>query len=216
MVPSVLSALVITTEKLENVKTNYPGLDYAGKRSTTNRDVETGIRYGVISQASVNPEAVDDIFDHGTDVAYAQGLADHLATARANFVATAEEDEFDEDEATQEFADRYESDGGLNDYLYERDGYKLTGCLNYDLFVLKSPFFTYAQFCSPCVPGAGNLDSPFKSETNQESLDGTDYAKEADEAGFPRVYCLGHDWFENCAPYAIFSVATGKLVLANL
>jgi len=32
-------------------------------------------------------------------------------------------------------------------------------CLDSDILVTKSPFYTYAPFCSPCVPGAGNLDS---------------------------------------------------------
>lgn len=192
--------------------TTYPGIDYS--RGISNADAATGIRYGVISQNSVMPEALDEIMTHGEDVAYAECLKSHLEAARANFVPSDEDgEEFDEDEAAQDFADRYQSDGGLSDYLYERDGYKLTGCLSNDLFVLKSPFFTYAQFCSPCVPGAGNLDSPFESAVNQAGLNGEDYAREASEAGFPRVYCLGHDWFENGAPYAVFSVETGKLVM---
>lgn len=193
------------------MKTSYPGIDY--NRGASNCDRKTGIRNGVISQNSVMSEALDDIFTHGTDRAYEHALADHLSAARANFVATADEEEFNEDESTQEFADRYESEGGLSDYEYDREGYQLTGCLTSDLFVLKSPFFTFAQFCSPCVPGAGNLNSPFESESAQDGLNGEDYAKEATEAGFPRAYCLGHDWFENGAPYAVYSVETGKLVV---
>lgn len=50
---------------------------------------------------------------------------------------------------------------------------------------------TFAQFCSPCVPGAG--DSPL--------ADGV------------KTYCLGHGWFEDGkAPYAVYSVATGELI----
>lgn len=193
-------------------KSTYAGIDYS--RGASNCDASNGIRYGVISQHTVNSDALEDIYTHGTDVAHAQCLADHLAAAKANFAPCDENGkEFDEDQVTEEFNDRYESDGGLSDYLYERDGYKLTGCLTSDLFILKSPFFTFAQFCSPCVPGAGNLNSPFESATNQEGLDGVDYASEATQAGFPRVYCLGHDWFESGAPYAVYSVETGKAIV---
>jgi hypothetical protein len=53
--------------------------------------------------------------------------------------------------------------------------------------VLKSPYYSLAQFCSPCVPGAGNLES--------EDEDGV------------KTYCLSHDWFEDGkAPYKVYAV----------
>lgn len=88
------------------------------------------------------------------------------------------------------FGDSYESDGGLKDYKYEQGGYKLTGCLDNDLFILRSDYYTYAQFCSPCVPGAGNLDHEVPPD-----------------AGAPKSYCLFHDWFDGeKAPYRIWRV----------
>lgn len=109
------------------------------------------------------------------------------------------------------FNDAYSmADCGDRDWLYEGDGYKLTNCLQSDVMVLASPYFTYAQFCSPCVPSACNLDSP---------LADADKIKSALERGFQdfmkdnRAYCLGHDYFEGRrAPYPVFSVATGELV----
>jgi hypothetical protein len=75
---------------------------------------------------------------------------------------------------------------------YEDDGYSLTDCLDSDIFVLTSPFYTFAQFCSPCVAGAGNLDSP--------DTDGV------------KTYCLGHDWFDDGkAPYPVYSVDSNTL-----
>ncbi len=174
---------------MNSTTTAYAGIDYSLGQS--NVDSNTGIHYGVISQHSVNPDALNDIFTQGEDIQFAESLKEYLANAKIEN----EKDgtEFDEDAATQDFADGYESDGGLNDYLYEQDGYKLTGCLDSDLFVLRSPFYTFAQFCSPCVPGSGNLDSPC-------------------ETG-PKTYCLGHDWFEdNKAPYAVYSVETGEII----
>lgn len=65
-----------------------------------------------------------------------------------------------------------------------------------DIFVMKSPFFTRCQFCSPCAPGAGYLMTPMK---------------------YPhgiKAYCFGHDWFDSGgAPYPVFSVKTNRSVL---
>lgn len=174
----------------------YPGLDYSGGRS--NVDSFTGIHYGVISCNSVNPDALDSIMQDGEDVAYTESLAEYLNTARDEWTAANPDDadEFDEDSASQDFSDGYEGNG-LRDYAYEQDGYRLTGCLDNDLFVILSPYYTFAQFCSPCVPGAGNLDN--------FCADG------------PKTYCLGHDWFDGGkAPYPVYSVKTGELFAVSV
>lgn len=81
--------------------------------------------------------------------------------------------------------------------LYEHDGYKITKCLDNDLMILKSPFFTYAQYCSPCVPGACNLDSPLDHIPND---------------GSNGCYCLGHDWFDGGkAPYPVFNMGGAEI-----
>jgi hypothetical protein len=71
--------------------------------------------------------------------------------------------------------------------------YNIEMVLDTDLVVTRSPFFTKAKFCSPCVPGAADLNEPCE--------DGV------------RAFCLGKDWFEDDkAPYPIYSVETGKLI----
>lgn len=84
--------------------------------------------------------------------------------------------------------------------------YEYTGDSDYTLeysdtlnafFVTKSPYYTFAALCSPCAPNAGNLDTP-RDETR----------------GGVKTYCLGHDYFENGAPYPVFDVATDKPVLS--
>jgi len=73
------------------------------------------------------------------------------------------------------------------------EGYEIVDCLDNDAMILKSPYYTFARYCSPCVPGAGNLD-------------------DADPNGV-KTYCLGHDWFEDGkAPYPVFRVDTNELV----
>ena len=59
-----------------------------------------------------------------------------------------------------------------------------------DVFVTRSPYYTYAPFCSPCAPGACYL------------RDG----QEDPEAG-EIAYCFGHEWFDGGkAPYPVFRV----------
>lgn len=81
-------------------------------------------------------------------------------------------------------------------YYYEDDEYSAECGDDGDIFIVKSPFYTYAQFCSPCAPGAVNLMAPVSQEFQE-----------------CRGYCFGHDWFEKgTAPYPVFSVETGEQI----
>lgn len=236
---------------------NYAGIDYSGPGSAINRDPETGIRYGVISQHSIQSDVMSDIWSEARDLSYEaavegikqrlrdavnsgnprQYLQDSLKDIR---IYTADIDEMEAiirgqicslddkvrgmwDVISDAFGDRYEPCDS-HDWLWEKDGYTLSNCLQADVFVSKSPYFTYAQFCSPCVPGAGNLDRPQhnpesiawnKDRTIDPSAPKENYIEmTGEESGWPRVFCLGHDFFENEeAPYPVFSVATGKRVV---
>lgn len=203
------------------MSTTYTGIDYGHGRS--NIDNQTGIRFGVISQGSISHWAMDDVWQNARDLSYEASRdefkaklhyienGDTLARLcdayglRDQEIDNPEQMTADElwNELEQEFNDAYSmNDCGEHDWLYESDGYKLTNCLDSDVMVLASPYFTYAQFCSPCVPGACDLDSP---------LDLTEWSDEVKK--HPRAYCLGHDYFENGrAPYPVYSVATGELV----
>ena len=177
-----------------------PGIDYGMGR--TNVDRATGIRYGVISQAAVLqawadsaqadygkptcPKCGNEAEDYNDDVA-GQWDAPQTSTGFkcADFMCRA-------CEAVYDSSDCYSEEPiGWN---YEGDGYVLTDCLDSNIMVLKSPYYTLGAYCSPCVPGAVSLESPI-----------------ADGA---KAYCLGHDWFEDGrAPYPVYSVATGKEVI---
>lgn len=112
-------------------------------------------------------------------------------------------------------------------YTYNDDGYICTqDGDDTDIFVIKSPYYTYAALCSPCAPGAGYLmnwlpisekikEAALASAIFQDLPDGykswIDY--HMNQSDFPRVYCFGHDWFESGkAPYPVFSIEAGKLV----
>lgn len=184
-------------------KTTYAGLNYAGFTGT-NQDKETGIHYGVISQNSICPEALPDIYDgpHSTDLYYklyceemrtllSKGIHDALddTSVRARDIDAIVESACDELENS--LGDSYQNDEVCPHY---DDGkYVIGKCLDFDFFVTKSPYYTFAAYCSPCCPGAGNLDS---------------YCPDG-----PKTYCLGPEWFDDeKAPYPCFEVKTEQRI----
>jgi hypothetical protein len=174
---------------------SYLGLDYGLGR--TNIDVKTGIRYGVISEHSVGQAWYDSAEpDYGEPTCGKCGNAACASDAAPDDIS--ESDWFEGKDYYCEHCRRtFWSDDAFGDepngFSYDADGYRLTTCLNSDIMILESPYYTFAQFCSPCVPGAGNIDSPMP--------DGV------------KTYCLGHDWFESGkAPYPVYSVKTGEMV----
>ena len=177
----------------------YAGIDYG--MGTANRDPETGIRYGVISQNSVGQAWYDSAeADYGEPTCPKCGnkaLA-YDGDSHNEYAAPANRRYACADYACEECKILINSEDAFGDepagWNYSGDGYELTDCLDNDIFVLKSPFYTFAQFCSPCVPGAGNLDNAME--------DGA------------KTFCLGHDWFEEGkAPYRLYRVDTGEEVL---
>lgn len=175
------------------------GIDYGLGR--TNIDHVTGIRYGAISQHDVIqawgdssepvygdpacPKCGDSVADtsgHGDNDydQYGRGCADYVCHTCKHTLDSA--DVFPEEPLG---------------WSYSGDGYRLVDCLDSDIMILDSPYYTYAEFCSPCVPGAGNL--------NGYHADGA------------KTYCLGHDWFDdNKAPYPIYRVSDDAIVGVGL
>lgn len=179
-----------------------PGIDYG--MGTTNVDVKTGIRYGVISQHSVSQAWADS-----SEADYGDPTCPKCGAVAIQYDPDLETGQDDWECARQECADfmcdtcEYvfgaESAYGEEPrgYSYSGDGYECVDCLDSDIMVLLSPFYTFAPFCSPCVPGAGNLEQGGDARS-----------------GGVKAYCLGHDWFESeVAEYPVYSVETGELVV---
>lgn len=183
--------------------TDYAGIDYGHGQS--NIDTEKGIRYGVIAQNSVGGDALNDVYTNGTDLGYQAALEQRKTEIQdaicgaiddLNGVDATLMDSFEQ--FVQEILDcetEYGFDCGDSSgpYLYEEDGYSIHTSET-ELWVTKSPFYTHAQFCSPCAPGAGNLDTPCESG--------------------PKTYCLGEDWFDSDQPcaYPIYRVDNDECV----
>ena len=190
------------------------GIDYGMGR--TNIDHATGIRYGVISgngdiSQAWNDSAEPDYGDPtcpkcGND---ARRLSDSPADEDTS-ADTAESLDTDEyDQASHECADyacdacRYVfgSESAYGDdphgYTLEDGEYTASSCLDSDVMILRSPYYTICRFCSPCVPGAGNLNSP-------------------DPDGI-KAYCFGPDWYQDdngdeYVPFPIYRVSDDSLV----
>lgn len=171
------------------------GIDYAGPGSTVNRNAETGIRYGVISQNEVL-QAWADSFEPD------YGRPDEAIACPecGDMITVAGHDWGDEaicpkcgETITIEFPDCAEPLGfTLDDGEYQAqcgdDG---------DIFIISSPYFTLCRFCSPCAPGAGYLMSP-------------------DPDGI-KTYCFGHDFFDDGkAPYPVYRVDTGEEIFREV
>lgn len=132
--------------------------------SNVNRHLTTGIAFGYIRADHIDPDMLNDLlYSHGTDVSYKEALAEHLAQERRLHEGLQEGDhddeDFDEDEATQAFADEYQCDEPIIEGEHEGVKYRtswLGGAQH--LWVFESPVLTKCRPCSLCVPGAGNLD----------------------------------------------------------
>lgn len=164
--------------------TRTKGIDYSGRNGTCNRDLSTGIRYGIVPSQCLGDWAHES-FEGEYDAACptcGEDWPEDLDTP-CECPACGE---------TVRDGDQY-ADEASRTVILDPD---VEGFLDSsgDVWVTKSPYFTRAAFCSPCAPGACSLASPCD--------DGE------------RAYCLGAEWYdeENPVPYPIYSVVTGELV----
>jgi hypothetical protein len=166
---------------------SYAGIDYG--LGTTNINKETSIRYGVIHQNEVLQAWADSSEPNYPD----EGESECPECGAMYEGKTGES-------VTCECGEEFEIE--LNEYI-EPYGYSVVSeeCTaecssDGDIFVIKSLYYTYAQFCSPCAPGACYLMNPLDTKE-----------------GNNKCYCFGHDWFDNGkAPYPVYSVETDEEV----
>ena len=190
------------------------GIDYGN--GETNVDHATGIRYGVIPQ--------NDVLQSWSDSSESDYGAPHCPKCGNEALSIDDENVPDIDSATDwedngrdhacvscrySFnADEAYGDDPLAFTLDDGEYVATQGGDDTDIFVIKSPYFTYAQFCSPCAPGACHLRQP------------------VDENG-PRAYCFAPDWFDchydddalgvynganTACPYPVYRVSDGACI----
>lgn len=155
------------------------GINYGTE--TSNMDVASGIRYGVIHQNDVGQAWFDDSEPMYSDACPFCGNGDGMEAGMTcqSCDHILDDGDFDCQES-----------GGCE---YNKDGYIAHSDEQGDIFIVSSPYYTKAAFCSPCAPGACYLTNPCD--------DGE------------KAYCFGHDWFdEGKAPYPVYDVKTNELV----
>jgi len=160
---------------------SYRGINYG---PLTNIDLKTQIRYGVIPHHEVGAAWYDE-----SELIYPQTCCPECIS-----------DNIENDVCQDCGYELSDADIDLREPTaceFDQEGYLLSQDLDSpDIFVLKSPYYTYAQFCSPCAPGACYLTSPLDVPHEDN-----------------KCYCLGHDWFEDGkAPYPVYSVDTGERI----
>lgn len=183
--------------------TNYSGIDYGFGR--TNIDTKTGIRYGVIHHHEVlQAWANSSEADYGPPHCPKCGnQADEPSAFGESFEGECDDDYTHEKYECDDYvcvdckhffgSESAFGDEPLGFYVDDGEYQAHQSGDDCDIMVFKSPYFTRAQFCSPCAPGAGHLGNPCPTG--------------------PKTYCFGHDWFdEGQAPYPIYDVATGELI----
>ncbi len=159
------------------------GIDYSGTGATCNRDLTTGIRYGIIPLHGLNEFAYDS-FEPEYD-ACCPSCGREIDTDDIPCFCPECEEDIDEDNAYADEPSRITLD---------EPGYEGMLDSSNDVWVFRSPYFTRAAFCSPCAPGACYLTSPCVDGERAYCL-GPEWFDE-----------------DNPAPYPIYSVETGELV----
>jgi len=133
------------------------GIDYG--MGIANVDHETGIRYGVISEGSLDDwvsaeaEPVYDQFCPHCEHVF--GEDDQPGEGEEHeYLCPHCDKEFDNDDSWGEDAIDWEYDLG--------EGVKAEHT-SLGIYVVSSPYVMRCAFCSPCAPGAGDLDAPRKN-----------------------------------------------------
>jgi hypothetical protein len=188
-------------------KTSYIGIDYG--HGLSNIDHETGIRFGVINQYDVQAWFDSSEPDYGDPTCPKCGSTateiDHPSLKDKQEViedwehAEYEGDDFVCEECEYVFGSESAYPDEVSGYVLDDGEYKASSDEYGDIFILKSPYYSYGQFCSPCAPGAIHLGNPLKEEVWNDNN---------------RGYCFDKSFFDGeVAPYRVFRVADETEVL---
>ena len=135
---------------------------------SANVNPETGIRYGIVSAASLDPEIVNQIQCEGRDVHWEDAkrdLEDAIRSACGGLMTKRDVDAVVDEAIDRMNGDQWVDDEPIHEFVI--DGVMgqttwLGGALL--VWVFKSNHSRLSRLCSPCVPNAGDLDSVEDSE----------------------------------------------------
>jgi hypothetical protein len=179
------------------METIAAGIDYS--TGLENRNMETGIHYGVISQNECLQAWADN-----SEAFYAPccpSCGNKIAETFQNILEAIEEAENKDavyhcPSCNEELGQNDFDFAEASSYYIDDDEYSAEAGDDGDIFITRSPYYTRCRYCSPCAPGAG-------------------YIMDQDKLGI-KTYCFGHDFFEDGkAPYKVYSVKTNRIVKAE-
>jgi len=171
--------------------TSHIGIDWSDFLRLAYTNPQTGIRYGVIQQREVLQAWADR-----SEAWYGDESETECKCGKVHYGQIDSEVECECGEIFDIEMD--ENAEALRYYIEDNEYFAECGERG-DIYVMRSPYYTYAHLCSPRAPGVCYLMNPL------------DKPNECNKA-----YCFGHDWFEDVeAPYPVYSVATGELVPAK-
>lgn len=194
------------------------GIDYG--MGLANVDKQTGIRFGIISQHSLDQDYLSDFeADYGEPTCpkcgnKAESSNDACETCEeSDSVFCGAKDYHCHGKNCRSFPQgvpySFWSNSAYSDEangFYHKDESTLAHYDNsgFGVWIERSEYYTYAHFCSPCAPGACDLDAPLEENTLHTGGYGPDTDK---------CYCFGHECFESGrAPYRVFRVADNSEV----
>jgi hypothetical protein len=185
-----------------------------GVLTMSNYDEKTGIHFGVISPNSICQETLQDLCfgSNSIDPHYEAGkqeIIDDLKQFCEDHYLNFED--IDPDQFIDQFSDRYENSDGQYDYEDIDYTLHISGD-NFGIFVIRSPYYTFTRQCSPCAPGAGDLNTPAKIDKR---------FTDRSDPGFTngvQTYCLPVEFFDEYAkiPYRYYRVDNDKEVIAPI
>ena len=164
----------------------------------TNYDEKTGISFGVISQNSINLQSIDSWYDN--DSVYDDYVTELEESVKNGDIT---------DEELEDNLQNYDNDYH-HYYVVDDDGIdaEYFSDLN-SWYITRSPYYTFTKQCSPCCPGAGDLESPI----TKEEYDAGDH--NTFMYGTVKAYCLPKEYFDEYSeiPYKVFRVDNDEEVI---
>lgn len=164
-----------------------------------NHDPLTGIAYGIICQYDMSPEVLNDFEPD-------YGKPDEAECPECGTVISGDVGEWGDSITCGACGEVFELElpecSEPCAHTYEGDGLVLVLDDSGDVWIFKSPYYTIAEKCSPCAPGAGYLRSDGRKPTSSSM-------------GAPeKTYALPGNFFDDgIAPYPLWSVETDMKVI---
>jgi len=195
----------VSHDALEAIYDNGEDLDYEAFKEEIKSQLKNAVEHIRDIQDAAAPDAADNLMEEILEKALsdfcnwsrvAGAVMENIGDIKSDDPVDAVVEKLFE-ALSDDLGDHYQGTGDCTRMSWEEDGYSLMIDGSGDLWVFKSPYFTYAQYCNPCAPGACYLSNELAEPVESN-----------------KCFCLGPDWFDEevKCPYTVYSMETGKQV----